>query len=275
MLDRTPRPCATCGETFTVGRRGSVPTRCRSCAAQYEAALTRENEARRGRAEDAVPRYCGDCGEQLVRRVRNGPWPTFCSPCVYARKIARNAARSAIVSAAYEAQSHACSMCGEPVARKQKAGPFARHCESCLPKWKSGRWYRSKLDYSTCVECEQPFEVPEGFTWRKRCVTCHERVRADQVHDKRCRRRARIYAVPYRPFSATAVFELAGWVCALCGDPVNRDATWPDPEMPSLDHVVPLARGGSHTKQNAQLAHLGCNIAKGAAIEYEDIRREG
>ena len=33
---------------------------------------------------------------------------------------------------------------------------------------------------------------------------------------------------------------------------------------PSIDHIVPLSWGGLHSWANVQLAHHGCNTAKGA-----------
>jgi 5-methylcytosine-specific restriction endonuclease McrA len=38
---------------------------------------------------------------------------------------------------------------------------------------------------------------------------------------------------------------------------------WRDPLPPSLDHVIPLAREGSHTRDNVKLSHLACNLRKG------------
>ncbi|MGV8973360.1 MAG: HNH endonuclease [Rhodoglobus sp.] len=34
----------------------------------------------------------------------------------------------------------------------------------------------------------------------------------------------------------------------------------------SLDHIIPLARGGWHAMDNVALAHLRCNITKHAKI---------
>jgi 5-methylcytosine-specific restriction endonuclease McrA len=62
------------------------------------------------------------------------------------------------------------------------------------------------------------------------------------------------------------VFERDGWTCGLCSEPVDPALSWPDPQSASLDHVLPLSRGGSHTMANVQLAHLGCNVEKGAAV---------
>jgi 5-methylcytosine-specific restriction endonuclease McrA len=35
------------------------------------------------------------------------------------------------------------------------------------------------------------------------------------------------------------------------------------PTAPTVDHIIPLARGGSHTWDNVQLAHHLCNSLKG------------
>lgn len=55
-----------------------------------------------------------------------------------------------------------------------------------------------------------------------------------------------------------------GWCCGLCGQQVDKTLPYPDPMSPSLDHVVPLSRGGAHTYANTQITHLKCNVAKGA-----------
>jgi 5-methylcytosine-specific restriction endonuclease McrA len=51
-----------------------------------------------------------------------------------------------------------------------------------------------------------------------------------------------------------------GWTCQICGDPVDPDLRKPDPESRSLDHVVPVSRGGADTLANVRLTHLGCNL---------------
>ena len=60
------------------------------------------------------------------------------------------------------------------------------------------------------------------------------------------------------------VFVEDGWICQICGDAVDEGRSHPDPFSASLDHTVPLAAGGRHTRANVQLAHLQCNIRKGA-----------
>lgn len=56
-------------------------------------------------------------------------------------------------------------------------------------------------------------------------------------------------------------------VCAICGRPVNFDKVFPDPWSPTLDHIVPIAKGGDPASlDNLQLAHLQCNRRKGSKL---------
>jgi 5-methylcytosine-specific restriction endonuclease McrA len=57
--------------------------------------------------------------------------------------------------------------------------------------------------------------------------------------------------------------ERDGWTCQLCLDPIDPALRVPDPMAATLDHVVPLAQGGSHSMQNLQAAHFMCNYMKG------------
>ena len=62
------------------------------------------------------------------------------------------------------------------------------------------------------------------------------------------------------------LFSRDGGVCYLCGKQCN----WKDMDAdgnaqdnyPSIDHVQPLSKGGTHTWNNIKLAHRGCNVAK-------------
>ncbi len=55
------------------------------------------------------------------------------------------------------------------------------------------------------------------------------------------------------------VFERDGWRCHLCGRKTTRRTA-------SIDHIVPLSKGGTHEYANCQTAHLKCNMSKGAKV---------
>lgn len=59
------------------------------------------------------------------------------------------------------------------------------------------------------------------------------------------------------------VFERDEWICHLCQKLIDKtlrgDSWW----RATLDHVLPLSRGGTHTWDNVKAAHWKCNMDKG------------
>lgn len=78
------------------------------------------------------------------------------------------------------------------------------------------------------------------------------------------RRRARIAATTVEDFTEADVRMAHGDDCYLCGDQINFKLKWPHPKSPSLDHVVPLSAGGTHTLDNVAMTCLSCNHSKNA-----------
>ncbi|MGP3775472.1 HNH endonuclease [Streptomyces sp. SDT5-1] len=152
----------------------------------------------------------------------------------------------------------------------------------CRDEVRSASRYRlSRADYHEliknrrCMECDT--RIPESSSIRARFCpgrTCFQRfnirrwtkANRDRVNEhgrnSSQRRRARLLQVVVESFSHQSIFERDGWVCQLCGETVSPGAKWPDPKSASLDHVIPLARQGDHTRANVQLAHLVCNLRK-------------
>lgn len=92
----------------------------------------------------------------------------------------------------------------------------------------------------------------------------------DKARDKYHRRRARMHGGRNGdPVLLTALAE-RDHGCPRCGQPIDLTLTWPHPMSRSIDHIVPLSRGGAHSPDNTQLMHLRCNTAKGARLEHAD-----
>lgn len=57
-----------------------------------------------------------------------------------------------------------------------------------------------------------------------------------------------------------ALRERDGSNCCMCGNPINFSAhVARDPDAASIEHVVPLAWGGTWDLKNLRLAHKRCN----------------
>lgn len=77
-------------------------------------------------------------------------------------------------------------------------------------------------------------------------------------------RRAKKRQVMTEKFLNVEIYERDNWICRLCHKKVNPKLQYPDPMSASLDHIIPLSKGGAHSRQNTQLAHLICNVRAGA-----------
>lgn len=56
------------------------------------------------------------------------------------------------------------------------------------------------------------------------------------------------------------------WTCHLCKEKIPKNAAWPDRLFGTLDHVMPLNKGGKHSYANIKAAHLTCNCSKNDKI---------
>ena len=52
-------------------------------------------------------------------------------------------------------------------------------------------------------------------------------------------------------------------ICGICGKPVDFSYKYPHPLSPTVDHIIPVSKGGHPSDlQNLQLAHRCCNREK-------------
>jgi 5-methylcytosine-specific restriction endonuclease McrA len=84
--------------------------------------------------------------------------------------------------------------------------------------------------------------------------------------DRQNKRNATLYSVFIEDVSLADLFERDNGCCQICGHELAMTTKWPDPRMPTRDHIVPLSKGGTHERSNLQLACAVCNVRKGAKV---------
>lgn len=62
--------------------------------------------------------------------------------------------------------------------------------------------------------------------------------------------------IPYRDID---IFNRDGWICHLCGSPIDPTVSRRDRLGASIDHLVPVSKGGADRAENVAAAHLTCN----------------
>lgn len=77
----------------------------------------------------------------------------------------------------------------------------------------------------------------------------------DKVLDSNARRRAQIRTTEVERFSRSQIYDRDGGRCHICGKSVAREDF-------VIDHLVPLSKGGTHTRDNVRVAHDSCNLRR-------------
>lgn len=72
-----------------------------------------------------------------------------------------------------------------------------------------------------------------------------------------------------------SIIRKARPACHICGQPILWEANYLDPKSFVIDHVVPIAKGGSDTIDNIKAAHRECNSKKRARLIAPIVRRSG
>lgn len=92
-----------------------------------------------------------------------------------------------------------------------------------------------------------------------------------KTYARSAKRRARKMQVPFEEIRYTRILQRYGYICHICGGAIaSRDDL-------HFDHVVPLAKGGSHMEENIKPSHKVCNLRKGDKLmeELSDFQRRG
>lgn len=160
-----------------------------------------------------------------------------------------------------------CPTCGKD---KPLSAWTKGECKKCAAQRSAN--YRERNPYRPVAgELRQCDYCGQGFLANKRrsryCSTeCFEtnKNRANWPH--MVARQKRMRGAIVERFDRVEIFERDGWLCGICDDPISPELRWPDPQSASLDHIIPISRGGKHSRANAQASHLVCNLRKAASL---------
>lgn len=63
--------------------------------------------------------------------------------------------------------------------------------------------------------------------------------------------------------SVREVWDRDNGVCQICRKRIDWNLKWPNCKSMSVDHIVPISKGGTDEEANVRAAHLGCNSKRG------------
>lgn len=184
-------------------------------------------------------------------RGRNGTWCRKCFAAYHRGELVK-VPRAAIV----------CARCNQEFIPGPGAGLDTRFCSrKCKGDARNAEW-KAALDASKsdrlCVHCGGIIVAAR----RRDAMFCSAQCNSAAHQATRQNARKAGEKRPDQLQFRALIAERDGWLCGLCGKRVDSSLRHPDPMYGSIDHVVPLAAGGSNEMVNLQLAHLVCNLRK-------------
>lgn len=260
MSDYSRRPtgitkCQQCGKPLTARQRAKRALYC---------SMACYNEAKGRRAGASSEVYvCRYCGRKFQDRKRHGAG-LYCS-----RECAFAARRQESEKRLEERPKPTCVVCGQEFPGRVTARYCSQECRMEAKRRKAREYDKSRRQRTLIVKCREcgVVFVPEyGSKLRAFCSDQCRRNYNRRVGKatRRVRLRTNGPAVPIDPI---AVFRRDKWRCQLCGvrTPRRLRGTTHD-RAPELDHIVPLALGGTHTWDNVQCVCRKCNREKSAKV---------
>lgn len=222
------------------------------------------HQARAQAQRDSYVSERHECAAEGCASEVGNPRAKYCPSCRQKGRYARGYREPG--------SSRPCSECGTLMDARQAAERPV--CRSCRRKqWRT----------ATCEQCGKEFSRPryKGDVFRYCSSKCYLRVHTVHTAEERKERekerkkamtRARKMRrrMTWDGVSDAQVFERDGWRCQICQWLVFRDEEYPHPASASIDHIVPLSRGGSDVAANKRTAHLFCNIRRGNKITPEE-----
>lgn len=223
--------------------------------------LACKEEARRGRPralrKERGPFSCRQCGIQYMTRESVGDGEMYCSrPCwSRASRLLGISGRKRRHWPASKVGFPVCVTCGVTYARHGAMSKSfcSKSCAKPQPV---------ATTIKACGHCGSPFA---GSAGKHYCSSKCSKAHARRLYGRKHRHRARRHGAAYEPIDPIKVFERDRWRCQICQVRTPRSLRGTnEPTAPELDHIMPMALGGSHTLTNVQCACRRCNGEKGA-----------
>ena len=127
---------------------------------------------------------------------------------------------------------------------------------------------RDKLLNKICPVCQQGFLA--GKTNQKFCSDVCANKESNRRQEIRRRHKLRENGKIDYSITLSVIVKKHKRVCALCGKKVDMSVHSNHDNYPSIDHIIPVAKGGTHTWDNVQLAHRTCNTIKRDSLPEDD-----
>ena len=264
-MERREKPCSLCGKYFQEKRRqgDSDWNKRKFCSALcIKLGQTRV----RGPKKTRPMKACVNCGLIFHKKDES-------NLCWSRRKYCSKGCRISFPGLRRNLQilpqEKPCVLCGNVFTR---GGNIAS-------RWAERIFCSSDCQIRSRIACLTFAKTTDkDLFYEQRCETCgkayiafHKLIDQRKYCSKNCNKRMNEAGRSARKRGATTtekdaiktLMQSKHKVCGICGLSIPKNARFPHPKSLSIDHIIPISKGGQHTLDNVQLAHLSCNVRRG------------
>lgn len=205
------------------------------------------------------PTVCINCGKNIIHVNKRGPYSKYCSTeC--RREYDKQTKRQRAENKEYK---NTCEYCNSKFNSRNKSTKY------CSEECKKKGYYSEEKE---CKYCGYVFKTT--FENRVYCSeNCKKKMinlRNNQIGTKRRDEKIKLNGRIDKDITLIKIYNKNNGICAICGDICDYDDYKKTEEgyfiagedYPSIDHIIPVSKGGTHTWNNVQLAHRRCNTLK-------------
>lgn len=274
LANRETVSCRHCEETFTRHTKDTWHTYCSNiCQALHEPTVGEQCDfpgcARKREAGNLCTSHYGMAWKKFTKKFTR-----TCSQCGDTFGTAKQQATEVTFCSEPCRMKYMTAECSEKRAESNRRTHYARYSNELVPYVKPKR------------KLQPPAEVKGTGSW-KSClcyicgthfitknidITCSEhcaaKYRQSKKREYRLSYRARKKGAFVAPVSPRGIYARDNYTCHICGDTIDMSETAPAPSSPVIDHVIPLAKGGTHEPNNCKAAHFICNSVKRDRLDY-------
>lgn len=159
-----------------------------------------------------------------------------------------------------------CFVCGKTF---ETRGSSVKYCGAkCFRKSVNDKYVPVIVDYKIkCNECGDVFTTTQHND--KYCSNDCRKKHKNRAKDINRRHRLRENGTIHWDISLSKLVKRDKGLCHICHNKVDMKADSNNDSYGSVDHVLPVCKGGTHTWDNVKLAHRGCNTLKRDKDTYE------
>lgn len=142
-----------------------------------------------------------------------------------------------------------------------------------IRKYKMLNHKAKPIVFYPCEFCGKGFEQHNGSHF---CSSkCRKKNKNLEKHRKKENRtkKAKENGKYDNSITLVKVYEHDHGICYLCGKHLTLNDDYNRSDAPTIEHVIPIAKGGTHTWDNVKLACRDCNVKKGTKLSMEYINK--